>query len=67
MAQEVVTIKLYDIELRIYGNYIKEEYETNSPEEFEIQEIHHENENIYNIIDPNDIEKIEQLAIEQLK
>ncbi len=71
IMNEVVEIELYGIKLRVYGDYTKGEGQEwgypGSCDEFEIEEIHHNNENIYDIIDPKDIETIQEKAIEQIK
>lgn len=68
--EEVKDLKLYDIELRIYYNYYKGESQTNdycgSPDVIEIEEIHHLGEDIYNIIDPNDIELIKKIIKDEI-
>lgn len=65
--QKEVDIELYGINLRVYGDYSYSEAETNSPSEFDINDIEHNGENIYDIIDPYDIEKINELAIKKIE
>lgn len=68
---EAVQIELHGIILRVYGNFIKGEGQEwgypGSCDEFEIEEIHHNDENIYDLIDPNDIESIEEKCINEHK
>ena len=66
-----VEIEIHGIKLIIIGDYYVGEKPDNdypgSCDSFDIEEIKHDNENIYDLVDPNDIEKINELVIEKLE
>lgn len=68
---ESVEIEIHGIKLTIIGDYYSgEKQERDYPgsyDSFDIEEIQHDNENIYDLVDPTDIEKIKDLVIEKLK
>lgn len=60
----VQTVNYNGIELDVHGDYIAKEDCTNSPSEFNIFEVYHLDENIYDLFNFKQIDDLQDLALE---